>query len=255
LFACYFQLLLKLKTSLGIDTVVDKTSVVEGFLYSANAYNTTVLHFIGLLQSQAWNDFVQEVKEQITSEDDKYASQILAEPDWNPQEEEEEEEEVRYELEAEEAEVRRRQQPPARQHVRRSAEPAASTYESPVSSKRGPNILKRRTLDRDDGSSGSSSGTHAAAKRRLLETSSQLPASSPVKKNAKFVFATPAAPTTLRLATSAKKGEGGSGGSSSSPRSQEQPRRLVQRGSPKGPSHRSNSYQTEGESSDAYESE
>ena len=54
--------MLKLRTSLGTDQIVDKTSVVKGLTYNSDAYNVALPHFLNLLASDEWHNFCQEVR-------------------------------------------------------------------------------------------------------------------------------------------------------------------------------------------------
>jgi hypothetical protein len=75
------QLVIKLKTSLGTDNIVDKTSVVQGLSYNADAYNVSLPHFLGLLGSQEWSEFCDEVKRHLQAaaakSDPSYAAAAL----------------------------------------------------------------------------------------------------------------------------------------------------------------------------------
>jgi hypothetical protein len=208
---------------LGTEHVVDKTSVVNSLMYNSHAYNTVSPHFLNLLRSKVWADFVREVKNQLAAEE------ILRDPSyadlggsWDPDgeaastaaaataatltaargAEEEEEETLEEDVEEEEGEreedeqeegeesdyrelqqhlVRKHRHPQQQQHRKESASPTTFRGE------------------------GLRSPAEGSGKRKAPSSPLLLPESSPAKKNGKFVFAAPSAPTTLRLTPAAKK--------------------------------------------------
>ena len=55
------QVLIKLRSSLYADEVVDRSSVKDNAKYSRSGYNVVIPHFQGLLRSVGFKTFVQEV--------------------------------------------------------------------------------------------------------------------------------------------------------------------------------------------------
>jgi hypothetical protein len=230
------QLVLKLKVTTNTDAIVDKTSVVDGFSYDKFAYNVTICHFLGLLKSKVWADFVEEVRNQLAGIGDIAASLAVDfDDDWNPeevepaeQEEEEEEEEGHREAAEHQSQEHQRRQRQQQQQQQQQEEEAQEAKRLSVLHRMQQSLLQKqqqqnvhqqqsqseiRKLQQAALDSPSWSGEWAGNRpvklsqvlKRKIAPATQLPSPSPVKKNAKFVFKTPSAPTTLNLSASDKK--------------------------------------------------